>query len=73
MQTAINFPKRCAAFSRWGRPVPETPEVFPPQSWVVGYLAGYSATANTDNGVNPADALPNCAVFWWIEVNHPSL
>lgn len=64
MHTIATFPSRDAALARWGRPVPATPPVLPPQEWIDGYLSGFDVVADVDQGVDAdADAWPNCAIY----------
>lgn len=70
MHTVATFPSREAALSRWGRPVPVTPPVLPPQEWIDGYVSGFGVVAEVDKGVDAdVDAWPNCADFWWVVLN----
>ena len=66
MHTVAAFPARDAILARWGRKVPATPPVLPPQEWIDEYLSGFRLVADSDKGVDAeADAWPNCAFFWW--------
>lgn len=70
MHLVANFPSREAALSRWGRPIPSTSPVLPPQEWIDGYLSGFGVVADVDKGVDSdCDAWPNCAVFWLLVLN----